>query len=441
MSEKKNDSQLLSRADLFSLAIGQVIGVGVMTMTGAAIGFTGRSVSLAFIIAGILTIISTIPQIFIGGTANFLGGQYSQIAYLGGKKPAGIYTYVNISMVLAFSMYTLSFGEYFVSLVPGANGPLVGLVAVTAMFILHLTGIKQAARLQNIMSVVLALALAAYVAFGVGSIQPEYFDPDQFMTGGPFGLALASVFLTFACGGANYVVNFSAQAKNPAKDVPFVIIVTTIGIVALYAVMATIAAGVLPVAEVAGKPLSVSAAAFMPGWAYTFFVVGGAMFALLTTLNFTIGMFVNPVIKACDDGWLPKGFAAKNEKFGTHHWILLFFYLITVVPIIIGLDLNTIANSTVIIIQVCHMFIAYAALFLPVKMPQQWAKSKFHVSDGMLKFICGFTVVLKIACIALLLYSTDTIKIILNLVMLGAATVLMFLRQKKVTINPSFVEF
>ena len=71
MSENK-----LTRADLFSMAIGQIIGVGIMTMTGIAIGFTGRSVNIAYVLAGILTIVAAIPQIYIGGTANFLGSWY-----------------------------------------------------------------------------------------------------------------------------------------------------------------------------------------------------------------------------------------------------------------------------------------------------------------------------------------------------------------------------
>lgn len=54
----------LDRKDLMSMAIGQIIGVGIMTMTGIAIGFTGRSVNIAFIIAGIITIITSIPQIY-----------------------------------------------------------------------------------------------------------------------------------------------------------------------------------------------------------------------------------------------------------------------------------------------------------------------------------------------------------------------------------------
>lgn len=37
------DEKKLTRTDLFSMDIGQIIGVGIMTMTGIAIGFMGRS--------------------------------------------------------------------------------------------------------------------------------------------------------------------------------------------------------------------------------------------------------------------------------------------------------------------------------------------------------------------------------------------------------------
>ena len=262
-------NQKLSRADLFSMAIGQIIGVGIMTMTGIAIGFTGRSVNLAYLLAGVLTILSAIPQIYIGGTANFPGGQYSQIAVLSGQRLAGVYTFVNLAMTLALSMYTLSFADYFMSLVPGVNVKLLGFVVLTALFALHLVGVKQAARLQNVLCVVLAVAIGAYVAFGVTHIQPDYFAPDQFMTGGVTGFLLASIYLNFACGGATYVVNYSGEAKDPTRDIPFVIIVSTGAIVVLYALMSTIAAGVLPVDQVANQPLSVSAATFMPKAVFT----------------------------------------------------------------------------------------------------------------------------------------------------------------------------
>lgn len=438
MGAEATENNKLSRMDLFSMAIGQIIGVGIMTMTGIAIGFTGRSVPFAYILACVLSVIAVIPQIFIGGTANFLGGQYSQIAVLGNKKLAGLYTYVNLCMLFAISMYTLSFADYFISLVPGVNGRLVGCIALSVIFLMHLTGVKQAARLQNVLSIILAIAIAAYIAFGVGSISPDYFVKEQFMTGGVGGFALASVYLTFACGGAAYVVNYSSQAKNPTKDIPFVIVTSTLGIGIIYAVMSAIAAGVLPVEQVANQPLSVAGAEFMPGPVFTFFVVGGAMFALLTTLNFSIGMMVYPVLRACKDGWLPKGLTVTNKKFGTPHLILLVFYLVGVVPIIVGLDLTTIANSTVIVTKVCATIVIYAAMQLPKKMPELWEKSRFHVSNGLLKGICIVAMGINILSILLLLVSTSTIQIVLNLVILAVGGVLALLRYKKVEINMSY---
>ncbi|MDO4438207.1 MAG: amino acid permease [Eubacteriales bacterium] len=228
------DNKKLSRMDLFSMAVGQIIGVGIMTMTGIAIGFTGRSVNLAYIVAGIVTITTAmLPQIYIGGTANFIGGQYSQIAVLNGQRWAGIYVYIQLFTTLAISMFTLSFADYFLSIFPGVNAKLICFVVLTILFGMHFFGVKQAARLQNILCVVLAIAIAAYIALGLGHVQSDYFT-NGFLTKGPTGFILASIYLTFATGGAQYVVNYSSEAKNPTKDIPFVIIASTASVVLCY---------------------------------------------------------------------------------------------------------------------------------------------------------------------------------------------------------------
>ena len=436
MSEKKK----LTRTDLFSMSIGQIIGVGIMTMTGIAIGFTGRSVSFAYIIAGIITILSAIPQIYIGGTANFKGGQYSQIAVLGNKKLAGVYIFIQIAMSLGIAMYTLSFCDYFLSLFPGANVKLVSFILLTLLFGMHFIGIKQAARLQNVLCIVLALAVAAYIAFGIGNIQPGYFDAPGFLSGGPVGFILASIYLTFAAGGATYVVNYSSESENPTKDIPFVIIISTAAVVIVYAIMSAIASGSIPVEMAANQPLSASAVTFMPKSVFTFFVVGGAMFALLTTLNFSIGMVVFPVLTACKDGWLPKSLATTNKKFGTAHKILFMFYLVALLPILLGLDITTIANSTVILTTAIRGVICFVALSLPKKLPALWKKSAFYVSDGKLKLISIIGIFLAAISVVMLLVTTAPAQIIGNISILAAAVIISLLRHKKVTLEIGYTE-
>ena len=416
----ENETKKLSRTDLFSMAIGQIIGVGIMTMTGIAIGFTGRSVNLAYIVAGLITIFAAIPQIYIGGTANFYGGQYSQIGVLCGQKAAGIFLYIQLFTSLAISMYTLSFADYFLSLFPNVNAKLISFIVLTVLFGMHFFGVKQAARLQNILCAILAIAIAAYIVLGIG------------------GFVLASIYLTFAAGGATYVVNYSSAAKNPTKDIPFVIIASTAIVVLVYAVMSTVAAGVLPVDQVANQPLSISAAVFMPKTVYTFFVVGGAMFSLLTTLNFNIGMIVYPVMTGCKDGWLPKKLAVKNKKFGSAYLILLLFYLIGIVPILLGLDLNTIANSTVILFTIIRGVIAYSAMQLPKKMPEIWKESKFYVSNGKLKAICIASIIIAALSVLVLLVSTSPVQICGNIGILAFSIIMALIFNKRVHLSPAY---
>ena len=44
----KDLNRTLKKGDLMSIAVGQIIGAGVMVMSIAALGMTGRSVNIAF---------------------------------------------------------------------------------------------------------------------------------------------------------------------------------------------------------------------------------------------------------------------------------------------------------------------------------------------------------------------------------------------------------
>ena len=218
------------------------------------------------------------------------------------------------------------------------------------------------------------------------------------------------------------------------------IIVSTAVIVILYAVMSTIAAGVLPVEQVANQPLSMAAVSFMPSSVYTFFVVGGAMFALLTTLNFNVGMLLYPLKKASEDGWLPGGLAAVNSRFHTFHWLILVLYLISVLPILFGVDLSTIANSTVILTTSVRGLISFVAMSLPKKMPELWEKSAFHISEGKLKAVCTVSIFLTAISVLMLFMTSSMAQICGNCCIFAAAVILMILFGKNVKVTANFAE-
>lgn len=67
--------------------------------------------------------------------------------------------------------YTLSFTSYFISLVQGADSLLVSLSVATLFFGLNIFPTKFMAGIQNIMVIVLCLALGAFIVYGLPQVR------------------------------------------------------------------------------------------------------------------------------------------------------------------------------------------------------------------------------------------------------------------------------
>ncbi|MDD3361423.1 MAG: APC family permease [Hespellia sp.] len=401
-STTKELKRVLKFKDLLGVAIGQIIGAGIMSLMGVAIGMTGRSVPFAFLIAAVLSIISIIPTIIVGGTLRLRGGHYTMSALLAGKQFGGVYIVLFIISNMTIAMMALSFASYLLAFLPGANHQIIALICLTVFYVLNMFGIDKMAKVQNAIIIIMCIALGLLAVFGMPHVTPTYFQED-FMTGGFLGLMSAGSLLTFATGGAFVIINLSAEAKNPTRDIPFAIIVATLGVGVLYGAISFVAAGVLPITEVANESLGKVAAAVFPKPLYIFFMVGGAMFALISTLNATFASATKPVLQACVDGWFPKKLAYIHPKYKTPMILLTLFYIIGLIPIIIGFDIGILGSLTNIICQLIFIIINIALCRLPKLVPEEWAKSKFKVKNPTMIFLSVLSVagcVLQIVLLA-----------------------------------------
>lgn len=380
MSDTLNNSEkVLSRSDLVMIAVGNVIGGGIMAITGIAIGITGRSVVWAFLLACILVLFEAVPQFFAGGTIRMNGGFYTQAAMFGGKYFAGVYSVIFISFFFGASMYALSFADYVLDFFPDLNGKLIAFLCLTVFFLLNIFGVQLAAKVQYVLVIILILALSAFIIFGVPDVKPDFFSGNDFFYGGFSGFMSATALLSMAPSGAVFIINFGRQCKNPTKDIPFAIIVGTLVVSLLYTGMAFVAAGVLPVEDVAGKSLGLVAAEIFPRPIYIFFMVGGAMVALITSLNALFGWITPPLAQACEDGWFPRFLGAKNKRFQTNHWIMSIIYFLTASIIIFDWNMDTIANVGNFLASAATVIISLCLITLPKKIKDVWERSVFHV--------------------------------------------------------------
>lgn len=351
------------------------------------------------------------------------GGQYTQMGIFAGEKMSGYFAVVYLITNMSLAMYALSFAQYFIALVPGVNEKLVAILVATLFFIFNFFGVDLMAKIQNVLVVVLVIALTLFAFYGIPQVDfATYFNNSDalFMTEGIPGFLTATAYLGFATGGANVIINVSAECKDPKKDIPFVMIVATVSVAFLYGLVATAAAGVLPTEQVMGMPLTLVAEAIFPRALYVFFIVGGAMFALATTLNSQIMSCTKPIMQACEDGWFPRSFATLS-KYKTPYKILAFYYLVAVVPIALNLDIAQISSIVQILGYVNSLILTITAMKLPSMFPEAWDKSAFKVPTGVMKALMGLTCVVILIQASFMIRSVTPMILVFNVLVLAFA--------------------
>ncbi|MGW8120022.1 amino acid transporter [Staphylococcus xylosus] len=399
MQQATNLKKVLGLTDVLGIAIGQIIGAGVMSLTGIGIQMTGSGITPAFILSAVITLLTMFPIAILGSTLPTTGGMYQYTSRLLSPKTGIFWLMLFIFLQITLSLYALSFAQYLEGLFPGVPVRTVAFSLLTILFIVNIIGIKSASIIGNLMVITLIVALSCFIIFGIPHVNFGVFNSNSMFPDGFTGFFTAVGLVSFATGGAQVVAELGGEMKNPKRDIPIVIIVATIFVGILYAFIASIAVGVLPIPEVEGRPLTSVAKEILPTPIFIFFMIGGAMFALATTLNSTFTWVTKSLLIAIHDGYLPKALGHVNKRFGTPHWLLLIFYIIGAIPIVTGMSLNVVAQLGTGISLIVFAFPALAVTQLPKKYPEAYKQSPFKVPYPVL-------IVIAVTAIIVLLYQS-----------------------------------
>ncbi|MGI6616649.1 MAG: APC family permease [Saccharofermentanales bacterium] len=401
LTSTKDLKRVLGFWDLMAVSVGSIIGSGIMSLTGYGIGRTGRSIFIAFFIGAFIVVLARSPQIFLNSVARFRGGDYTMVGTFLGPRWSGTYSMIALLTSVTLGMYALSFADYVMPFVPWIGRRVIAFLILTILFITNFFGVNVFSKVQNITVIVLVISLTIFTVVGLTKVQPGYFNPETFMTNGFKGLWSASVLMSYTCDGCQYVTQLGAEAKRPTRDIPVVMLVSTLGVALLYGLMGIVAAGVLPLDQVVDKPLGVVAEAILSKPLYLVFVIGGAWMALLTTLNSSIATCTRPLMQACNDGWYPNSLARLHPKFRTPIILMLFYYVIGLVPIVFDLNLGVVGDMTIAVGSITKFMVVLSLVRMPKVLPEAWKKSRFHIStpalmllalvDGLVIVISGVT--------------------------------------------------
>lgn len=432
----------LGLISLVALAAGQVIGAGVVTLVGAAVALTGQAVWLAYAGAVLMGFFIILPYLLLSSMIRVKGGSYTFVATLLGEKMGGLFGMAFTMNVFATGMIGLGFGQYFAALFPGSSVRVVAVITITVFFLFNLAGVNFMSKIQNILAATLIVGLLLFVITGVGKLQPAALDlsrPDYFSAGAK-GFFAAIVLLVYSCYGYSFVVAYSKEAQKPKRNIPFAMMIAAAILLVLYSAIALVDSGVLPVAEVAGKPLTAVAREIMPLPLYYAFVIGGPLMAIATTLNSSFTVFSRPFHQMTDDGWFPRGLARVNRA-GSPYLILSIIYAVAIAPIVFGFSIQMITTNTVLIGRVADVVAVFAVMTLPSRLPDAWENRYFkRMSKGLFYFLMGLSLAVMLLCIALSFNSIARSNVAVTVGLVILFVVYATLRQKtgKVSMQKSY---
>ncbi|TDG03043.1 amino acid permease [Paraburkholderia guartelaensis] len=258
---------------------------------------------------------------------------------------------------LASSAVSVGWSGYFQSLIGGfglhlpaalsaAPGAIPGvqtwfnLPAFLVMLVLTALlsfGVRESARLNNVMVGLKIGVVLLFILVGVRHVQPVNWHP--FTPFGYSGVFSAAALVFFAFIGFDAVTSAAEEVKRPARDLPIGIIGSLAVCAVLYVVVSAILTGIVPYQKFLGVDHPVSLALQYAGenWVAGFVDLGAILGMTTVILVMTYGQ-TRIVFAMSRDGLLPKKLSNVHASFGTPFiatWIvgILFGLVAAVVPL------------------------------------------------------------------------------------------------------------
>lgn len=399
----------LGLKELVAIEVGQTIGAGVFTLTAVAASMCGPAVPLAFVISAIPVGFMMLTLASLGAALPTVGGSYRYPSRLfsPGWAFLGVWGYA-LGMVLGlFPLLALTCTNYLKAIWPGipVTGFSIGLL--TFFYAANLFGIGIAAMVQNLMVVVMLVALFTFPITGLPHVHFEYFTP--FMPFGAGGLLAASALLTFANIGANAVIELGGEIKNPGRNLPLSLLISIPLVVFIYVLIAIVTVGVLPYQEIVKaneQGLAAAAHVFMSTGLFSFFIIGGAVLAITTTLHSTFMWATKSMMILSADGLFPKVMVRIHPKYKTPWYFLTTIWALSVFAIIVGVPLKLFANYAAIGGLIVFIPVMLSAMVLKKRRPDAYEKAPFKLTGALYWIAPSFGVLLTFISILILLYDT-----------------------------------
>ena len=396
--------RVLGLPEITFIAIGGTIGGGIFVFTGIVFKITGQALPIAYSLAVIPVFISMLPLAMLGSAIPTVGGNYRYPSRMvsPGLAFVGIWVYALASFFGQIPLYAIGCAKYAQAVFPGISVTIFALVLVTVFLIINVLGVKLAAQIQGILVVILISALLYYAFSGFKELNAPNFS--NIMEKGSANLLLGVALLTFTYFGSNAIIELGGEIINPGKVIPraFFIAFPVIAFIYILVAIATVGAVPLENLETYAEPLIRISEIICSKGGALFFIIGGAILALTTTLNALFLYGTKSLMMIVNDRIFPEKIGKVNKRFGTPHNLLFLVWIFSVIGIISGFSLQTLASYAALGGLIIFFPVMLASMKFPSLYPEYYTKSGFKLK-GFWRWFCPGVGILMVFFFGLIL--------------------------------------
>ncbi|MBE9123771.1 amino acid permease [Tychonema sp. LEGE 07199] len=280
------------------MGLGSIVGTGVFVSIGMAAEIAGPGVVLAVGIAALVAVCNGLNSAQLAASHPVSGGTYEYgYKYLNPWLGFTAGWMFLLAKTASAATAALGFAGYFLNAVGVADRTypiLTALIALAALTLIVLTGIRRSNIANTATVSVTLLSLAVFIAAGIPEIRWEIATVQNDSSIGSILHATALMFVAYT--GYGRIATMSEEVREPSKTIPKAIIFTLVLTMVLYMAVAIVVAGAGGAdklslqAGAAAAPLEVLARSFPTPGVSQLLAVGAITAMLGVLLNLILGL-------------------------------------------------------------------------------------------------------------------------------------------------------
>jgi len=327
---------------VFCIASGAMISSGIFVLPGMAFAQAGPAVMVSYALAALLAATGLLSTAELSTAMPRAGSDYFFITRSVGPAfgtIAGILNWVSFSLKSSFALVGMA---ALIQVLMGVDMRVSGVLLGLAFVGVNLAGVREAARLQVALVMVLLGIMILYVVRGLPEVSVNRFE--NFAPGGIKAIFSTAGLVFVAFGGLLKVASMAEEVKDPGKTLPNGMILSLVLIGLFYVLMVGVTVGVSDPSALAVTLTPISdGAGLLMGRTGALLIGVAASLAFLTTANAGIMAGSRYLLALSRDGIVPGILSRAGAKSGTPHAAILLTGILVILPQF--LDLKTLVEA------------------------------------------------------------------------------------------------